>query len=52
MKCCEFEHRLDRAFDHQAASLSEYNRLGPNSNTFTNNIIQEAGGSADFPFNA
>ena len=51
MKCCEFENKLDNAFNDQAANLPEYNKYGPNSNTFVNNIIQEAGGTGDFPFN-
>jgi len=52
MGCCEFERRLERAFDHQASNLPQYSGSGPNSNTFVNNIIQEAGGTADFPWNA
>jgi RHS repeat-associated protein len=52
MGCCEFENRLDRAFDDQAANLPEYNASGPNSNTFVNNIIWEAGGTGNFPWNA
>lgn len=52
MGCCEFENRLDRAFDDQASHLPEYSASGPNSNTFANNIIWEAGGRGDFPWNA
>ena len=52
MRCCEFEDRLVQAFNHQASDLPGYSASGPNSNTFVNNIIQEAGGTGDFPFNA
>lgn len=52
MGCCEFENRLDRAFSDQAANLPEYSASGPNSNTFANHIIQEAGATGDFPLNA
>jgi uncharacterized protein RhaS with RHS repeats len=52
MGCCEFEDRLEKAFEDQASHLPEYNPLGPNSNTFVNNIIREAGGVGDLPFNA
>jgi hypothetical protein len=43
---------LVRAFNDQASHLPEYGGSGPNSNTFVNNIIREAGGTADFPWNA
>jgi hypothetical protein len=49
MGCCEFENRLDKAFDSAAANLPEYSRMGPNSNTFANNIITNAGGSVSPP---
>jgi RHS repeat-associated protein len=50
--CCEFEDRLDRAFNNQASDVPVYNRLGPNSNTFVHAIIQQVGGSASPPFTA
>ncbi len=51
-QCCEFEQRLREAFDRLRTHLPEYNPRGPNSNTFANQIIQEAGGRADFPTTA
>jgi RHS repeat-associated protein len=48
--CCgPFEDNLFKAFEQSAANLPDYNGLGPNSNTFVNQIIQAAGGSASFP---
>jgi RHS repeat-associated protein len=52
MKCCEFEDRLMQAFDYQASHLDFYQDTGPNSNTFVNDIINGAGGTAEFPPNA
>ena len=52
MKCCEFEERLRTAFMEYEGEIPEYNPLGPNSNTFVQTIIQKAGGSGQFPFNA
>jgi len=51
-KCCEFENRLRQAFKTESGKVPLYNPQGPNSNTFVNQIIQDAGGSADFPIGA
>ena len=49
MKNCEFEDRLIQSFGNQAANVPEYNKFGPNSNTFVHNVITGAGGSVTVP---
>ncbi len=49
MGCCEFENRLDQAFNKESASVPEYQFLGPNSNTFAQSLITSAGGSVSPP---
>jgi len=52
LKCCEFEKRLRDAFDQLKSQLPEYHAYpGPNSNTFVQDVITQAGGSANFPWN-
>lgn len=52
LKCCEFEKRLVDAFNREAGNLPNYNAWGPNSNTFVNQLITDAGGYGDFPIGA
>lgn len=52
LKCCEFEKRLIDGFNRERTRLPLYNPKGPNSNTFANQIIMDAGGYADFPLGA
>jgi len=50
--CCGFEQRLVDAYNHNSQMVPDYNRQGPNSNTFAHQIIIDAGGTADFPVGA
>jgi RHS repeat-associated protein len=52
LKCCEFENRLRDAFNREVGRLPIYNAWGPNSNTFVNQMITDAGGYGDFPIGA
>ena len=52
LRCCEFENRLRSAYQRESSRLPIYNGTGPNSNTFVNQIITDAGGYADFPIGA
>ena len=53
MGCCEFEDLLLDKFQRAIETLPHYSGYpGPNSNTFANQIITSAGGTADFPSNA
>ena len=49
-KCCQVEDNLLRAFEKESQSIPLYNPYpGPNSNTFVRKIIDESGGSVEFP---
>jgi RHS repeat-associated protein len=52
MICGEFENRLRQAYKRESGRVPLYDPRGPNSNTFVNQIIQDAGGDADFPIGA
>jgi len=52
LKCCEFENRLRDAFNREVGRLPIYNAWGPNSNTFVNQMITDAGGYGEFPIGA
>ena len=53
LKCCEFEDRLRDAFKREVGRLPIYHAWeGPNSNTFVNQMIMDAGGYGEFPIGA